>query len=58
VAFSVKVVGVCAVVFIIGVSRLAAADLDQYRGFRLGSSTTAVVKVWSAWAWMEASFVP
>ena len=47
-ASSVKVVGVCAVVFIIGVWPLAAADLDQYRGFRLGSSTTAVVKVWGA----------
>jgi hypothetical protein len=39
VASSVRFVGVCAAVFIIGV----AADLDQYRGFRLGSSTPAAL---------------
>jgi hypothetical protein len=34
----------CAVVVLFGAARCAAADLEQYRGFRLGSSAAAVVK--------------
>ena len=43
-----RIVGVCAVIFIIGAWPLAAAGLDQYRGFRLGSSMTVAVHVWGA----------
>jgi hypothetical protein len=42
---TVNGVGVCAVAFVIGAWPLAAADLAQYRGFRLESSTTAVMDV-------------
>ena len=42
---TVRALGTCAAVFLIGAWPLAAADLEQYRGFRLGSSTAATLKM-------------
>lgn len=42
---TVRPLCVWAAFFILGAPPLAAADLDQYREFRLGSSTAAVLKL-------------
>jgi len=42
---TVRSVGACAVAVVFGASTLAAADLEQYRDFRLGTSAATVVKM-------------
>jgi hypothetical protein len=44
-SITVRALGTCAAVVLIGAWPLAAADLEQYRGFRLGSSTAAALTV-------------